>query len=159
MFIIGIIVIIFSSSSFSFSLTLSFSSISSFLSFLSVAFVCFALQTLWLTFCTGIVGYFPEGNLKRWLNRHVSIMCFGVLSSALSAVITYHNVENRPKRGICVANHTSPIDVLVLACDNCYALVCHSVSLCLTKPTLHVIACHCIELCCLSQIIPHLQEK
>ena len=25
--------------------------------------------------------------------------------------------------GICVANHTSPIDVLVLACDNAYALV------------------------------------
>ncbi|OUC43637.1 transporter, major facilitator family protein [Trichinella nativa] len=25
--------------------------------------------------------------------------------------------------GICVANHTSPIDALVLACDNCYAFV------------------------------------
>ncbi|EEB16343.1 conserved hypothetical protein [Pediculus humanus corporis] len=79
--------------------------------------------TLWLTLCTAIVGYFPEGELKRWLNRHVSIMCFGVLSSALSSVITYHNEENRPKNGICVANHTSPIDVLVLACDNCYALI------------------------------------
>lgn len=50
-------------------------------------------------------------------------MCFGVLSSALSSVITYHNVENRPKNGICVANHTSPIDVLILMCDNCYSLV------------------------------------
>jgi hypothetical protein len=78
---------------------------------------------MWLTICTGIVGYVPEGKFKRWLNYHVSIMCFGVLSSALSAVITYHNPENRPKCGICVANHTSPIDVLVLACDNCYALV------------------------------------
>lgn len=29
--------------------------------------------------------------------------------------------------GICVANHTSPIDVMILSCDNCYALV--SVSL------------------------------
>jgi hypothetical protein len=26
-------------------------------------------------------------------------------------------------KGICVANHTSPIDVLILACDNAYALV------------------------------------
>merc|ERR1712110_997174 len=25
--------------------------------------------------------------------------------------------------GICVANHTSPIDVLILACDNAYALI------------------------------------
>ncbi|KDR13114.1 hypothetical protein L798_13043, partial [Zootermopsis nevadensis] len=88
---------------------------------LGLLFNC--LQVMWLTICTGIVGYVPEGKFKRWLNYHVSIMCFGVLSSALSAVITYHNPENRPKCGICVANHTSPIDVLVLACDNCYALI------------------------------------
>ncbi|XP_067008478.1 glycerol-3-phosphate acyltransferase 4 isoform X3 [Anabrus simplex] len=84
--------------------------------------ICF-IGVMWLTICTGIVGYVPEGPFKRWLNHRVSIMCFGVLSSALSSVITYHNPENRPKNGICVANHTSPIDVLVLACDNCYALI------------------------------------
>ncbi|GLH04924.1 AGPAT6_1 protein [Gryllus bimaculatus] len=84
--------------------------------------ICF-IGVMWLTFCTGIVGYVPEGQFKRWLNYRVNIMCFGILSSALSSVITYHNPENRPKNGICVANHTSPIDVLVLACDNCYALI------------------------------------
>nr|CAD7568898.1 unnamed protein product [Timema californicum] len=83
---------------------------------------CFCL-VMWLTMCTGFVGYVPEGPFKRWLNHRVSIMCFGILSSALSSVITYHNPENRPQRGICVANHTSPIDVLVLACDNSYALI------------------------------------
>ncbi|KIH68626.1 Acyltransferase, partial [Ancylostoma duodenale] len=32
--------------------------------------------------------------------------------------------ENRAKKGgICVANHTSPIDVMVLSCDNCYAMI------------------------------------
>ena len=46
-----------------------------------------------------------------------------VLGGAISAVITYHNIENRPKTGICVANHTSPIDVMVLGADNAYALV------------------------------------
>ncbi|XP_034235518.1 glycerol-3-phosphate acyltransferase 3 isoform X2 [Thrips palmi] len=84
--------------------------------------ICF-FGVMWLTICTSIVGYVPEGKFKRWLNRRVSIMCFGVLSNALSAVITYHNVDNRPQYGICVANHTSPIDVLVLACDNCYSLI------------------------------------
>ncbi|XP_049788972.1 glycerol-3-phosphate acyltransferase 3 isoform X2 [Schistocerca nitens] len=84
--------------------------------------ICF-IGVMWLTACTAVVGYVPEGPFKRWLNHRVSIMCFGVLSSALSSVITYHNPENRPKSGICVANHTSPIDVLVLACDNCYALI------------------------------------
>nr|XP_018908115.1 PREDICTED: glycerol-3-phosphate acyltransferase 3-like [Bemisia tabaci] len=88
--------------------------------------ICF-FGVMWLTICTAIVGYVPEGKFKRWLNYHVSIMCFQVLSSAISAVINYHNPENKPKNGICVANHTSPIDVLVLACDNCYALIgqCH----------------------------------
>ncbi|XP_015435629.1 PREDICTED: glycerol-3-phosphate acyltransferase 3 isoform X3 [Dufourea novaeangliae] len=85
-------------------------------------FICF-IGVMWLTICTAVVGYIPEGSFKRWLNYKVSIMCFGVLSSALSSVITYHNPENRPVRGICVANHTSPIDVLVLMCDNCYSLI------------------------------------
>uniref|UniRef100_A0A6M2DTX7 Putative phosphate acyltransferase n=1 Tax=Xenopsylla cheopis TaxID=163159 RepID=A0A6M2DTX7_XENCH len=84
--------------------------------------ICF-FGVMWLTICTAIVGYFPEGPLKRWLVHHVSIMCFGVLSGALSAVVTYHNIENKPKNGICVANHTSPIDALVLMCDNCYSLI------------------------------------
>ncbi|XP_076241011.1 glycerol-3-phosphate acyltransferase 4 [Calliopsis andreniformis] len=84
--------------------------------------ICF-IGVMWLTICTAVVGYVPEGSFKRWLNYKVSIMCFGVLSSALSSVITYHNPENRPVRGICVANHTSPIDVLVLMCDNCYSLI------------------------------------
>lgn len=54
----------------------------------------------------------------------VLIQCFVFLSSALSAVINYHDVQYRPSRtGICVANHTSPIDVLVLMCDYCYSLV------------------------------------
>lgn len=84
--------------------------------------ICF-IGVMWLTICTAVVGYVPEGSFKRWLNYKVSIMCFGILSSALSSVITYHNSENRPVRGICVANHTSPIDVLVLMCDNCYSLI------------------------------------
>ncbi|KAL6429803.1 hypothetical protein ACFW04_007589 [Cataglyphis niger] len=85
-------------------------------------FICF-VGVMWLTVCTAVVGYVPEGNFKRWLNYKVSLMCFAVLSSALSSVITYNNPENRPVRGICVANHTSPIDVLVLMCDNCYSLI------------------------------------
>ena len=46
-----------------------------------------------------------------------------VLGGSISAVVTYHNIENRPKGGICVANHTSPIDVCMLASDMAYALV------------------------------------
>ncbi|CAG0882600.1 unnamed protein product [Darwinula stevensoni] len=77
----------------------------------------------WLVTSTVVVGYFPEGELKRWMNAKVSLICFHILCQALSGVITFHNPENKPKGGICVANHTSPIDVLLLACDNVYALV------------------------------------
>ncbi|KXJ81628.1 hypothetical protein RP20_CCG018418 [Aedes albopictus] len=78
---------------------------------------------MWLTLCTALVGCLPEGATKRWMVKKVLIQCFGVLSSALSSVVNYHNIENRPLNGICVANHTSPIDVLMLMCDNCYSLI------------------------------------
>lgn len=32
--------------------------------------------------------------------------------------------ENKPKNGgICVANHTTPIDIIILANDGCYSMV------------------------------------
>lgn len=78
---------------------------------------------MWLTVCTAAVGNLKDGKKKRAIVSKVLGLCFGVLSSAISAVITYHNEENRPSSGICVANHTSPIDVLVLMCDTTYSLV------------------------------------
>jgi len=73
--------------------------------------------------CMAFVGALPNGDFKKWLHFKVYTSCFQILGGAISAVITYHNPENKPKQGICVANHTSPIDVLILACDNAYALV------------------------------------
>lgn len=81
------------------------------------------IQVQWLTICTAIVGCLPDSDLKRKVIRIMLIHCFDFLSNAISAVVHYHNVENRPVNGICVANHTSPIDALVLMCDNCYSLV------------------------------------
>ncbi|XP_052891162.1 glycerol-3-phosphate acyltransferase 3 isoform X2 [Anopheles moucheti] len=84
--------------------------------------ICF-IGVIWLTLCTAVVGCVPEGSIKRAMVKSVLIQCFGFLSSALSSVINYHNIQNRPLNGICVANHTSPIDVLMLMCDNCYSLI------------------------------------
>ena len=51
-------------------------------------------------------------------------MCYRMCSRGFSAVITFHNPKNKAKGGgICVANHTSPLDVLILQCDNAYAMV------------------------------------
>jgi glycerol-3-phosphate O-acyltransferase 3/4 len=82
-----------------------------------------AVGLFYLAIGTATVGQLKSSEFKRWLNFHVFTSCFQVLSGALSAVIKYHNTENRPKTGICVANHTSVIDVLILACDNAYALI------------------------------------
>lgn len=35
----------------------------------------------------------------------------------------FHDKQNRPTHGIAVANHTSPIDSMVLSTDNCYDMV------------------------------------
>lgn len=43
---------------------------------------------------------------------------------SLSAVITFHNKEYKPRRnGLCVANHTTTIDVAVLATETSFSLV------------------------------------
>lgn len=77
---------------------------------------------LYMALGMSLIGPMKEGPWKRWLNYQITTSCFQVLGGALSVVVTYHHTENRPKTGICVANHTTPIDIMILACDNAYAL-------------------------------------
>ncbi|MGH0169290.1 UNVERIFIED_CONTAM: hypothetical protein FKN15_059996 [Acipenser sinensis] len=73
---------------------------------------------------TTVVGILPNGRFKNFLSEKVHLMCYRICVRALTAIITYHDSENKPKNGgICVANHTSPIDVIILASDGCYAMV------------------------------------
>ncbi|KAG9337923.1 hypothetical protein JZ751_027416 [Albula glossodonta] len=78
----------------------------------------------WLVIGTSVVGLLPNSRAKNWLSELVHLMCYRICARGLSATIHYHNKENRPKNGgICVANHTSPIDIVILANDGCYAMV------------------------------------
>ncbi|KAG7239244.1 hypothetical protein INR49_029534 [Caranx melampygus] len=62
--------------------------------------------------------------IKSWLSEWVHVMCYRICARGLSATICYHNRENNPQKGgICVANHTSPIDIVILCNDGCYAMV------------------------------------
>ncbi|CAB1352926.1 unnamed protein product [Coregonus sp. 'balchen'] len=62
--------------------------------------------------------------VKNWLSELVHLMCYRICARGLSATIQYHNKKNKPQKGgICVANHTSPIDIVILANDGCYAMV------------------------------------
>ncbi|XP_047541923.1 glycerol-3-phosphate acyltransferase 4 isoform X2 [Vanessa tameamea] len=90
---------------------------------LPLRILIFVIGVWWLIVCTACVGTLPDGNLKQRVNNALSVVCFNFLSRCISAVITYHNSDHKPRSGICVANHTSPIDVLVLMCDSCYSLI------------------------------------
>ena len=64
----------------------------------------------------------------RCLSRLIVFCCNNINSSSLfrcfSAEIQFHDIENRAQcDGICVANHTSPIDVLILSTDRPYSMV------------------------------------
>ncbi|KAK3524176.1 hypothetical protein QTP70_021874 [Hemibagrus guttatus] len=78
----------------------------------------------WLVIGTSLVGLLPSSSVKDWVSDLIHITCYRICARGLSATIHYHNKENRPKKGgICVANHTSPIDIVILANDGCYAMV------------------------------------
>lgn len=78
----------------------------------------------WLVVGLIIIGFLPESSLRSWLSELIHLTCYRICARALSATIRYHNKENRPQRGgICVANHTTPIDIVILANDGCYAMV------------------------------------
>ncbi|XP_077157120.1 glycerol-3-phosphate acyltransferase 3-like [Paroedura picta] len=73
---------------------------------------------------TTLVGKLPNSATKSWLSDLAHLTCSRILVRALSGTIYYHNKENKPQKGgICVANHTSPIDVVILTNDGCYTMV------------------------------------
>lgn len=86
--------------------------------------ICFTITSIAiLTLNMALVGFLPEP-LKSRCYWTVSLASFRMVSCGITATLEFHNQQYKAKKGdICVANHTSPIDVVVLACDNCYSLV------------------------------------
>lgn len=77
-----------------------------------------------MVFATFIVGCIPESKFKRYLNSKAFKMTFRILARSLSVVLTFHNTKYKPnKGGVCVANHTTPVDVVMLSTENVFALV------------------------------------
>ncbi|EDV38413.1 uncharacterized protein Dana_GF21703, isoform B [Drosophila ananassae] len=77
---------------------------------------------LMISVVTAVLGQLPEWSFKRKLVELVLRQCFRITASCLPMIQRFHNVQNRPTMGICVCNHTSPLDVLVLMCDAHYSL-------------------------------------
>ncbi|KAH8272400.1 hypothetical protein KR026_001091 [Drosophila bipectinata] len=77
---------------------------------------------LMISVVTALLGQLPEWSFKRRLVELVMRQCFRITAGCLPMIQRFHNVRNRPTGGICVCNHTSPLDVLVLMCDAHYSL-------------------------------------
>ncbi|XP_017073736.1 glycerol-3-phosphate acyltransferase 3 [Drosophila eugracilis] len=69
-----------------------------------------------------LLGNLPEWYLKKHLVELVLKQCFRTTASCLPMIRRFHNTQYRPTQGICVCNHTSPLDVLALMCDANYSL-------------------------------------
>jgi len=77
----------------------------------------------WLSCTMALVGLLPR-RCRDKPYELASLMAFRMLACGITSKLKFHNRQFRAKRGdICVANHTSPIDALLMACDNCYAMV------------------------------------
>lgn len=86
--------------------------------------VLFLFACVFTFLSTFLIGRVREGRFKRVLNWYATLILHRILSRVFSAIITFHNRENKAGPGsICVANHTSPIDVIILSTDNCYSMI------------------------------------
>lgn len=62
--------------------------------------------------------------VQKSLINDISQYMFKLFQYAMTMVINVHNPQWIPRHnGICVANHTSPIDIPILFAHNCYVLV------------------------------------
>ncbi|EFO82411.1 CRE-ACL-4 protein [Caenorhabditis remanei] len=91
---------------------------------LPLRFTIFCIGLIFLISSTALIGLVPVLSWKKKLNHKCMLICYRILSRSLTAVVYFHDEHYKAeKQGICVANHTSPIDALILSIDNVYALI------------------------------------
>jgi len=79
---------------------------------------------IYLIIMTTFIGLLPWIKLRNILYKYAAKVSFRIMARAVSADVTFHNREYMAKNdGICVANHSTPWDAVMLSCDNTYALV------------------------------------
>lgn len=79
---------------------------------------------LWMTVTMLPLSIMPDSSLKRKVAYFTNVVSFRVCCRAFSAAVTYHDEEYLPKPGgICVANHTTTLDVCLLMQHRPYAVL------------------------------------
>lgn len=83
---------------------------------LQVTLFSLTMCIIWLT----VNDEFVQKSLINSIFRYI----FVLIQYAMTVVINIHDPQWIPRtNGICVANHTSPIDILILFAHNNYILV------------------------------------
>ncbi|XP_065338561.1 glycerol-3-phosphate acyltransferase 3 isoform X1 [Cloeon dipterum] len=85
--------------------------------------ICF-VGFLWMAISTSLISLVPSRRVRRVLNQHAMLITFRLYARSFSAVIDVHNPQFMPRsNGICVANHTTPVDIVMLATNSCFSLI------------------------------------
>ncbi|KAL5286426.1 hypothetical protein ACFFRR_007823 [Megaselia abdita] len=84
--------------------------------------ICFIGVTITIVL-TGLVGFIPYQVIRQPCANFAYKLLFRLFCGSLSTVLNIHDAHNKPKSGICIANHTSPIDIAMLSTDNTYSLI------------------------------------
>ncbi|KAI6239122.1 Phospholipid/glycerol acyltransferase domain-containing protein [Aphelenchoides fujianensis] len=88
-----------------------------------VRLTLFTVGILQLIVCSLVIGLVKNDKLRSDLNRLSMFVFMRTMGTAASAIIRFHDTHNRPKHGVAVSNHSSPIDVMILSCDQNYAMI------------------------------------
>ncbi|XP_063632133.1 glycerol-3-phosphate acyltransferase 3 isoform X2 [Cydia splendana] len=90
---------------------------------LPLRIMIFAIGIIFMLTMTSIASTLPPGRIQRILGMMSYMISIRIMIRSLSVVIDYHDKQNMPKGGICVANHTTIIDVAVLSCNQCFSMI------------------------------------
>ncbi|EDW29965.1 GL15809 [Drosophila persimilis] len=71
---------------------------------------------------TALIGLLCRLSCNRRVAKWLLRQTLRMNANCVPIMRRYHNTEHRPTKGICVCNHTNPLDVLILMCDVHYSL-------------------------------------
>ncbi|XP_063371343.1 glycerol-3-phosphate acyltransferase 3 isoform X1 [Cydia amplana] len=90
---------------------------------LPLRIMIFVIGIIFMLTMTTVASTLPPGRIQRFVGMMSYMISIRIMIRSLSVVIDYHDKQNMPKGGICVANHTTIIDVAVLSSNQCFSMI------------------------------------
>jgi len=92
--------------------------------FMLPARLLLCLTGLFLMFLFSMLMEFKVLPRDRHTKISCAMICMRMFARSMGTILNFHNVENRPKDGgICVANHTTVLDIIVLMSDRTFSMI------------------------------------